>query len=111
LAEIAFEESIHEKNFVSSIFSMDSSALQTSGVSIGGVAILAILYQVYKAVNHHRIRSKCCGRQLDASIDIDTTPATPLPEKDGEKSRDKKTTTSPIVVVQKRESEAGTSEV
>lgn len=93
---------------------MDPSVLQTSGVSVGSVAILAILYQVYKAVNHHRIRSKCCGRQLDASIDIDTTPATPLPEKNGESSRDQKTTTSPIVAIQKREkreSEAGTSEV
>jgi hypothetical protein len=85
---------------------MDSAALQTSGVSIGGVAILAILYQVYKAVNHHRIRSKCCGRQLDASIDIDTTPSTPAQD-GGSSEKDKKKTTSPIIVLQKRETEAG----
>ena len=86
---------------------MDSAALQTSGVSIGGVAILAILYQVYKAVNHHRIRSKCCGRQLDASIDIDTTPSTPAQDGIRSGEKDQKKTTSPIIVLQKRETEAG----
>jgi hypothetical protein len=39
-------------------------------VSVGG-AILAI-------INHKRIRSKCCGKNMDMSIDIeDTTPTKP----------------------------------
>jgi hypothetical protein len=85
---------------------MDSAALQTSGVSIGGIAILAILYQVYKVINHHRIRSKCCGRQLDASIDIDTTPPTPAQDGVSSSEKDEKKTTNPIIVLHK-ETEAG----
>ena len=39
-------------------------------VAIGGIIIAAI--------NHKRLRSKCCGRNLEASIDIEnTTPPRP----------------------------------
>ena len=44
----------------------------------GGVVASAILVAgiVYKAVNHKHIRSRCCGKALDVSIDIDdSTPA------------------------------------
>ena len=34
-------------------------------VAIGGIVIAAI--------NHKRLRSKCCGRKLEASIDIENT--------------------------------------
>ena len=46
----------------------------TSG-GIGAVLVIAlgVAYKVYGAVNHHRIRSVCCGRVLTASIDIDAT--------------------------------------
>jgi len=41
------------------------------GVSIVGV--------IYTAVNHKRVRSKCCGRLLEASLDVEnTTPPRPL---------------------------------
>ena len=57
---------------------MDSLA---SG-SIGGVSVLAILsvaYAIYKGINHHRIRSNCCGAKLEASLDVEeTTPPTAL---------------------------------
>jgi hypothetical protein len=40
-------------------------------ISIAGV--------IYTAVNHKRVRSKCCGRLLEASLDVEnTTPPRPL---------------------------------
>jgi hypothetical protein len=46
----------------------------TSG-GIGAILVIAlgIAYKIYGAVNHHRIRSVCCGRVLSASIDIEST--------------------------------------
>jgi hypothetical protein len=50
--------------------------------SIGGVSVLAILgfvYGIYKAINHRRIRSTCCGAKMEASLDVEeTTPLTTL---------------------------------
>jgi hypothetical protein len=46
---------------------------------------------IYTAINHKRIRSNCCGKQLEASLDIEQTspaarPTTPsVPEKHDEK--------------------------
>jgi len=43
-------------------------------ISVGG-SIVAI-------VNHKRLRSTCCGKKIEASIDIEeTTPPTSLPPK------------------------------
>jgi hypothetical protein len=39
-------------------------------ISIGGAVITA--------VNHTRIRSACCGRQLDVSLDIEKTTPPPI---------------------------------
>jgi hypothetical protein len=39
-------------------------------VSLGGV--------VYTALNHTRVRSVCCGRKIDMSIDIDKTTPPPI---------------------------------
>ena len=69
--------------------------------------MLIILYRVYKAVNHHRIRSRCCGRDLDASIDIDDSQTTPMPP-NGERAGVPKTTTNPILVI--REGKEGKEE-
>jgi len=41
------------------------------GVSVAGV--LALLFAIYKAVNHHRCRSVCCGKKLEVSMDIEST--------------------------------------
>lgn len=55
---------------------MDSFASGGIGASI--VLGLGIAYKIYTAVNHHRIRSTCCGKDLEASIDVDeTTPKKP----------------------------------
>jgi hypothetical protein len=49
--------------------------MQTGGLSAGLVIATALLYKVFRMVNHHSIRGRCCGRTWDASIDIDS----PLP--------------------------------
>jgi hypothetical protein len=66
---------------------MDSQTLQSGGASAGFIFAIALLYKLYHVINHHRIRSRCCGRTLDASIDIDgtsptaTTTTTSIPQK------------------------------
>lgn len=48
--------------------------------AIAGYVALALMVadKIYQAVNHHRIRSNCCGKQLVASIDVEHT--TPPPK-------------------------------
>jgi hypothetical protein len=55
---------------------MDNYA--SGGIGAGVVVALGIAYRVYLAINHHRIRSNCCGKELVASIDIEKT--TPPPQ-------------------------------
>jgi len=53
--------------------SMDSYA--SGGIGATAVIVMGIIYRIYLSINHHRIRSTCCGREVSASIDIeDTTP-------------------------------------
>jgi hypothetical protein len=42
---------------------------------VGGLLgiILTIVGVIYGAVNHKRLRSTCCGRKMDMSIDIEST--------------------------------------
>jgi hypothetical protein len=48
------------------------------GTVLGGVSLFfSIVGIIYSAINHKHIRSKCCGKELEISIDIDTT----VPEK------------------------------
>jgi hypothetical protein len=57
---------------------MDFS-LESFGVGTGAMAVLGILYRVYLAVNHHRLRSVCCNRACITQIDVEeTTPAKEL---------------------------------
>jgi hypothetical protein len=54
---------------------MDQSILIQAGASATTISILFVLAWIYKTVNHKRLRSHCCGHDLDASVDIeDTTP-------------------------------------
>jgi len=39
---------------------------------------VSILGAVYTAVNHKRVRSRCCGKTLDMSVDVENT--TPIKE-------------------------------
>ena len=49
---------------------MDPNYFASGGV---GASIIVVAGAVYTAINHRRIRSTCCRRTLEASIDIDTT--------------------------------------
>jgi hypothetical protein len=56
---------------------MDNYA--SGGIGAGAMVALAIAYRVYLAVNHHRVRSNCCGKELVVSVDVEkTTPPTEL---------------------------------
>ena len=39
--------------------------------------VISVVTAIIGAVNHTKIRSACCGRHLEASIDIDKTIQTP----------------------------------
>ena len=51
---------------------MDSMAATTQ---VGGVLgiVITIVGIVYGAINHKRLRSNCCGRKIEVSVDVDTT--------------------------------------
>jgi hypothetical protein len=53
-----------------------NTALLSSGT--GGTLLMVLLY-LYKTLNHRRCRSKCCGKDLDMSLDIENT--TPPPDR------------------------------
>jgi hypothetical protein len=40
-----------------------------------GGLVISIISMVYAAINHKRIRAKCCGRSVDFEINIDPTEA------------------------------------
>jgi hypothetical protein len=48
-----------------------------------GASIIAVLGLIYTAINHKKVRSKCCGREVSASIDIE--PSSPEKKQDKEK--------------------------
>ena len=52
---------------------MDNNQLTTAGLTATFTALAALLYKVYMVVNHKRIRSNCCGKKLEASLDIENT--------------------------------------
>ena len=55
---------------------MDNYA--SGGVGAGIVLALGVAYRVYVAVNHHRVRSNCCGKEMVVSVDVErTTPPAP----------------------------------
>ncbi len=58
--------------------------MDTLGGISGPIALgLLILREVYTLINHRRIRSKCCGKEIEASVDIEAT--TPPAAKNDEK--------------------------
>jgi hypothetical protein len=48
---------------------MDQDTILWTGVSVFCSILLGILVKV----NHHRLRSNCCGKILEASIDVENT--------------------------------------
>jgi len=52
---------------------------QTTTIIAFGGFLLSLASLVIGAINHKRIRSSCCGKKLEATLDIEaTTP--PLPK-------------------------------
>ena len=45
-----------------------------------GASIVTLIGLIYAAINHKRVRSNCCGKQTEISIDVDTT--TPVKKPD-----------------------------
>ena len=41
--------------------------------------VLGIISTVYAAINHRRIRSNCCGKTIEASVDIEATTPVKVP--------------------------------
>jgi hypothetical protein len=52
---------------------MDANQYISGGVGASVVIALIILKQIYTAINHKRMRSNCCGRKLEASVDFEDT--------------------------------------
>jgi hypothetical protein len=50
---------------------MDSYA--SGGIGASAVIALGVAYRIYLAVNHHRVRSNCCGKQMVVSVDVEET--------------------------------------
>ena len=45
-----------------------------TGAALGGTGLfISIAGVIYSAINHKHIRSKCCGKEYDVSIDIGST--------------------------------------
>ena len=47
--------------------------LTSGGIGAGTVIGLGLAYRLYKAINHHKVKSTCMGKEFSASIDIDET--------------------------------------
>jgi hypothetical protein len=56
-----------------------SVTISGEGVATGIASIVSILGAVYGFINHRRIRARCCGRNLSASIHIDDKVAVEQP--------------------------------
>ena len=53
---------------------MDVNQIILGGISGSTFTLTVfIIYKIYYCVNHRRIRSSCCGKKMEASIDIDST--------------------------------------
>ena len=45
-----------------------------TGAALGGTGLfISIAGVIYSAINHKHIKSKCCGKEYDMSIDIGST--------------------------------------
>lgn len=58
-----------------------------TGAALGGTGLfISLVGIIYSAINHKHIRANCCGKQVDFSIDIDSTDDT---KKKGEGKEEK----------------------
>ena len=58
----------------------------------GALGIFAFLMSsagiVYTAINHKRLRCKCCGKNMDVSVDVE--PTTPVKTEEDEEADDER---------------------
>ena len=54
---------------------MDYGSLITAGASSGMIAVLYALYKIFK---HSKCTSKCCGRSVEMSIDLESARNIPV---------------------------------
>ena len=53
---------------------MDVNQIILGGISGSTFTLTVfIIYKIYYCINHRRIRSSCCGKKMEASLDIDKT--------------------------------------
>jgi hypothetical protein len=52
--------------------------METNGILGVSAVVISLSGVVYTALNHTRVRSVCCGRRIDMSIDIDKTTPPPI---------------------------------
>jgi hypothetical protein len=52
--------------------------ITSGGIGASIVVCLGLCYKIYQAINHHKVKSTCMGKEFSASIDIDET----TPKKD-----------------------------
>ena len=50
----------------------------SGGIGASAVLALGIAYRVYVAINHHRVRSNCCGKEIVVSVDVERTTPTEI---------------------------------
>ncbi len=57
---------------------MDAETIKAFGTYGGIISVLIHLaHAVYTAVNHTRVRSNCCGKVSEISLDVDKTSPNP----------------------------------
>ena len=61
-----------------------------------GGLVISIISMVYAAINHKRIRAKCCGRSVDFEINIDPTEHASAQDQKKEESKTEQKTTPKI---------------
>lgn len=54
---------------------MDETLLMNAGLTTSGVAILLIVYRVFKTLQGKKLVSSCCGRRVEVGMDV--VPMTP----------------------------------
>jgi hypothetical protein len=52
--------------------------ISSGAAGAGSIIALGVIYRIYLAINHHKVKSTCMGKEFSASIDIDET----TPKKD-----------------------------
>jgi hypothetical protein len=68
------------------------------GMSGGIAGIITLVVGIAIKMNHKRIRSKCCGKNIEVSVDVEST--TPV-----EKSQDKENARPPDISLQEVKSQ------